>query len=88
MTLTIMIPEELESTLRGQLGTNFEQAAKEDLAAAWFSAGRLSSRQVAQFLGISLYEAFDFLKSRNAAMSITEQEVSEDVAALSKLNRP
>lgn len=88
MTLTITIPEELESALRGQFGTNLEQSAKEDLAAAWFTAGKLSSRQVAQLLGLSLFEAHAFLKSHNAPLPMTEQEVATDVATLRNLARP
>ncbi len=88
MTLTIAIPEELESALRGQFGANLEQSAKEELAAAWFSAGKLSSRQVAQLLGLSLFEAHAFLKSHHASLPMTEQEVASDVATLRKLTKP
>lgn len=85
MTLTIDIPDELEGALREQLGADLEQSAREELAAAWFSAGRLSSRQVAQLIGVSLFEAHAFLKQRGASMPITAEEIAEDAAALSGL---
>lgn len=87
MTLTINIPEELESALREQLGADLEQSAREDLAAAWFSAGKLSSRQVAQLLAVSVFEAHAFLKQRNASMPITAEEVLADAATLGGLQR-
>jgi predicted HTH domain antitoxin len=87
MTLTISIPEEIEQALRSASKTDLEQSAKEDLAAAWFSSGKLSSRQVAQFLGISLFEAFDFLKRRNASLPMTAEEVEADAELLRTLPR-
>ena len=88
MTLTISIPDELEAALRAQLGTSLEQSAREDLAAAWFTAGKLSSRQVAQLLGVSVFEAHAFLKKRRAPMPMTADEVAADATALSSLQQP
>jgi predicted HTH domain antitoxin len=86
MTLTISIPDEIEQALRNNAGANLEQSAKEDLAAIWFSSGKISSRQVAQFLGISLFEAYAFLKQRNASLPMTADEVIEDADLLRKLS--
>jgi predicted HTH domain antitoxin len=86
MTLTISIPDEIEQALRNYAGANLEQSAKEDLAAIWFSSGRLSSRQVAQFLGLSLFEAHAFLKQRNVSLPMTADEVIEDADILRKLS--
>jgi predicted HTH domain antitoxin len=84
MSLTIDIPDEIESALRGQLGDKLELRAKEDLAASWFRDGRISSRQVAAFLGISLFEAHAFLKSRGASLPMSINDVEEDLASLRK----
>ena len=88
MTLSIEIPNELESALRSQLGTGLEQSAKEELAAAWFTSGKLSSRQVAQLLGISLFQAHAFLKNRGAALPMTIEDVEDDASSLRDLPRP
>ena len=40
------------------------QAAKEALAIAWYQAETLSIGQVAEFLGISVYEAQGLMKAR------------------------
>jgi predicted HTH domain antitoxin len=82
MKLSIDIPACIESTLRFQLGPELELRAKQDLAAAWFSEGRLTSRQVAELLGISLFESHAFLKSRGAALPMSIDDVQADIAAL------
>lgn len=87
MTLTISIPDEIEQALRNSTGADLEQSAREELAAAWFSSGKLSSRQVAQFLGISLFEAYEFLKLRNASLPMTAEEVAADAEILRQLPR-
>jgi predicted HTH domain antitoxin len=87
MTLTIHIPDELESTLRLQFGASLEERAKQDLAAIWFSEGQISSRQVASLLGMSLFEAHAFLKSRGASLPMSLFEVEADLASLSESRR-
>jgi predicted HTH domain antitoxin len=82
MTLSIEIPPSIESTLRCQLGSSLELRAKQDLAAAWFSEGRITSRQVAELLGMSLFDAHAFLKSRGAALPMSLADVESDLASL------
>lgn len=82
MTLNINIPADIESALRVQLGPALEDRAKQDLAAAWFAEGRISSRQVASLLGMSLFEAHAFLKSKGASLPMTAAEVEFDLASL------
>ena len=82
MTLSIDLPPDVEATLRGQLGTALEERAKQDLAAAWFSEGRITSRQVAGLLGMSLFEAHAFLKSKGASLPMTLSDVESDLASL------
>jgi predicted HTH domain antitoxin len=82
MTLSIELPADIESTLRSQLGPGLEERAKEDLAVSWFREGRLTSRQVATFLGMSLFEAHAFLKRRNAALPMSISDVEADLTDL------
>ena len=82
MVLTIEIPTDIESALREQLGQGLELRAKQDLAVSWFHDGRLTSRQVAAFLGMSLFDAHAFLKSRGAALPMSISDVEDDLAAL------
>jgi predicted HTH domain antitoxin len=82
MTLTIEIPPDVEAALRDQFGAGLEVRAKQDLAVNWFCDGRLTSRQVAALLGMSLFEAHAFLKSRGAALPMSIADVEGDLAAL------
>jgi predicted HTH domain antitoxin len=65
MKLTIEIPEVMEETLHRQLGQDLGQAAKEAMAVAWYQAEKLSIGQVAEFLGISIYEAEGLMKQHH-----------------------
>ncbi|HEX6962041.1 MAG TPA: UPF0175 family protein [Lacipirellula sp.] len=72
----------MESALRTQLGDALERRAVEDLAAAWFGEGRISSRQAAALLGLSLFEVHDFLKRKGVALPMSIDEVQKDIASL------
>ena len=85
MTLSIEIPSEIELALRSQLGDGLEQRAKQDLAISWFRDGRISSRQVAAFLGLSLFEAHAFLKSRGASLPMNLDDVEADLANIQQV---
>jgi len=85
MTISIDIPADLETTLRSQFGGDLEQRAKQDLAASWFSAGRITSRQVAALLGMSLFEAHAFLKSKGATIPMTIYDVEDDLTTMHEM---
>jgi predicted HTH domain antitoxin len=84
MTICIDIPADVESALRDQFGSGLEVRAKQDLAVSWFRDGRLTSRQVAALLGMSLFEAHAFLKSRGATLPMSLSDVEADLADLHK----
>jgi len=86
MTLSIEIPDDVESTLRHQLGRDLEVRAKQELAAAWFSEGRITSRQAAALLGMSLFEAHAFLKSKGASLPMSLADVESDLTSLHELH--
>jgi predicted HTH domain antitoxin len=82
MTICIDLPAGIESTLRRQLGEGLEQRAKEELAVSWFRDGRLTSHEVAELLGTSLFEAHGLLKSHDASLPMSIADVENDVARL------
>ena len=82
MTLSINLPAEIESTLRSHFGAKLEERAKQDLATTWFREGRITSRQVAELLGMSLFEAHAFLKSRGASLPMSIADVEADLDTL------
>jgi hypothetical protein len=83
MTLTLDIPDDVEAALRLQLGPDLEKSAKQELAASWFREGRLTSRQVAALLEVSLFEAHAFLRSAGASIPMSINDIDEDLAMLS-----
>lgn len=85
MTLSFDIPADIESALRLQLGPSLEDRAKQDLAATWFHEGRITSRQVASFLNLSLFEAHDFLKRKGASLPMSLKDVESDLASIREL---
>ncbi len=78
MKLTIDIPVAIEQSLEDQLGGDLAQAAKEALAAAWYDAEKLSIGQVAEFLGISVYEAQGLLKQRGVTAPFSLDDFEKD----------
>jgi predicted HTH domain antitoxin len=84
MPICIDLPAGIELTLRQQLGAGLEQRAKEELAASWFRDGRLTSREVAELLGTSLFEAHEILKHHGASLPMSMAEIEDDLAALRK----
>lgn len=85
MTLQIPLPANVERALRSHLGDSLERQTKEDLAAQWFSEGRITSGLVAEMLGISWVEAQAFLKARGATAPMTIDEVIADADSLREL---
>jgi predicted HTH domain antitoxin len=81
MSINIDIPSEVGSTLRSQFGHGLEERARQDLAAAWFSEGRISSRQVAKMLDVSHFETHRCLKERGAFLPMELSEVPSDLKA-------
>lgn len=82
MSLNIQMPIDLEQNLRQQFGSGLEREAQENLAIAWFTQGRISSRQVASMLGLALFDALQFLKDRGAGIPMTAEDLENDINAI------
>ncbi|MEI8375460.1 MAG: UPF0175 family protein [Planctomycetota bacterium] len=76
MKVTIEIPDTMEQTLYDQLGHDLGKAAKESLAIAWYQSEKISIGQVAEMLGISVYQAEGIMKEHqvDAPYSLTDYE--------------
>jgi predicted HTH domain antitoxin len=85
MKLTIDIPDGIEQSLQLQVGTNLEHAAKEVLAIAWYQAEKLSIGQVAELLGISVYEAEGLMKQHRVDVPYSLDDFEHDRATLKRL---
>jgi predicted HTH domain antitoxin len=85
MKVTIDIPDTMQQSLQEQLGQNLAQAAKEALAIAWYRAEKLSIGQVAELLGISVYEAEGLMKTRHVDSPFSLADFEHDRHTLDRL---
>ena len=86
MTLTIDIPDAMQQSLQQQFGQqDLAQAAKESLAVSWYVAEKLSIGQVAELLGISVYEAEGFMKSHGINAPFSLEDFEHDRTTLDRL---
>lgn len=85
MKVTIDIPDGIEQSLQEQLGPDLPQAAKQALAIAWYQAEKLSIGQVAELLGIAVYEAEGLMKAHGVEARLSVEEFDEDRQTLSRL---
>ena len=85
MKLTIDIPDDMQQSLQEQFGQNLADAAKEAVAVAWYQAEKLSIGQVAEFLGISVYEAQGLMKQRQVVAPSAVEDFEHDRDTLKRL---
>ncbi|HET6880107.1 MAG TPA: UPF0175 family protein [Pirellulales bacterium] len=85
MKLTIDVPDTLRQSLERQLGPDLSQAAKEALAVAWYQSERISIGQVAELLGISVYEAEGLMKKNNVSAPYSLEDYDHDRETLGRI---
>jgi len=85
MTVTIAIPDRIEHQLRAEWGTDLSRRALEAVAIEGYRTGALSIGQVAETLGVSIYEADGFLKNHKIDLPLSIEEFEQDQAALERL---
>lgn len=85
MTVTIAIPDRIEHQLRAEWGTDLSRRALEAVAIEGYRTGALSIGQVAETLGVSVYEADGFLKKHRIDLPLTFDEFEQDQATLERL---
>jgi predicted HTH domain antitoxin len=88
MKLIIDIPDTMQQSLRDQLGQNLAQAAKEAMAIAWYQAEKLSIGQVAELLGISIYDAEGLMKEHHVDAPYALEDYQRDRETLERLLNP
>jgi predicted HTH domain antitoxin len=85
MKVTIDVPDAMQQTLEAQLGQSLDQAAKEAVAIAWYQAEKLSIGQVAELLGITVYEAQALMKERGILTPYSVADFEQDRDTLHRL---
>jgi len=79
MSVTINLPEKIESQLKEQWG-DLPRRALEALALEGYRSGALSAGQVAEVLQLSVWGAESFLHQRGAGLDYSAQDLERDVA--------
>ncbi|MBI2827413.1 MAG: UPF0175 family protein [Planctomycetia bacterium] len=85
MKVTIDIPDAMQSSLQEQLGQNLAQAAKEAMAIGWYQAEKISIGQVAELLGVSVYDAEGLMKEHHVDAPYSLEDYEHDRATLERL---
>lgn len=80
MTISIQLPASLEAQLRTQLG-DLNRAATEALAIESYRTEKLSIGQVAELLGLTVYEAEGFMKARGVPAPLCLADLEHDAEA-------
>jgi predicted HTH domain antitoxin len=81
MTVSFELPNEIEQTLRRELG-DLDQAAKEAALVELYRQHQLTHHEVATALGISRFETDDLLKRHGVYYDITLDDIKRESASL------
>jgi hypothetical protein len=79
MTLSIVIPDDIEVVLRQQL-SDLDQAAKEACLVEFYRQGRLTHFQLASSLGLDGYSTDGVLKRHGVEDPMTLEELKREIA--------
>ena len=81
MTIAFTLPEQIEKHLQAEIGPDLSEAAKVALAVELYREGKLSLGQVAEMLGLSVYQADGLLKRHGVEVPYTVADFEHDRAA-------
>ncbi|HOB73101.1 MAG TPA: UPF0175 family protein [Phycisphaerae bacterium] len=83
--MAILLDPEVESKLRAVWGQELDQIAGEALIAEAYRKSRLSIGQAARLLGLSINDAYGFMKERGIPVNYTLEDFESDVEGLREL---
>jgi predicted HTH domain antitoxin len=81
----ITIDQDTESKLREVLGDELDRIAKDSLVAEAYRSGKLSIGQAAQLLGLSIHDAYGFMKDRRIPVNYSLSDFEADCESLREL---
>ena len=81
MTVSVELPDEIEQTLRRELG-DLGQAAKEAVLVELYRQHKLTHHEVATALGLSRFETDDLLKRHGVPYDITLEDIQRESASI------
>lgn len=80
MPITIELPAKIEHQLETAWG-NLSRRALEALAVEGYRSGDLSAGQVAEMLGLSVWDTERFLNERQAYLHYSAEDLKDDIEA-------
>ena len=80
MPITIELPEHIEKQLETAWG-DLSRRTLEALAVEGYRSGSLSAGQVAEMLGLSVWETEELLKEREAYLHYSYEDLRHDIEA-------
>jgi len=86
MSVTINLPEKIESQLREQWG-DLPRRTLEALALEGYCSGALSAGQVAEVIQLSAWETESSPHGRDAELDYTAEDIERDVAGSERARR-
>lgn len=84
----ISIDEETESTLRETLGPDADRIVREAAIAEAYRTGKLSIGRAARLLGLSVNDAYGFMRDRGISVNYTLADFQSDCKNLRELRDP
>ncbi|HOB75083.1 MAG TPA: UPF0175 family protein [Phycisphaerae bacterium] len=85
MTISFSMPDHIEEHLRGEVGPDLGQAAKEALAIQLYREGRISLGLVAEMLEMGVIEADEWLGKRGVPLNYTAEDFEADRKSLAEV---
>lgn len=82
MPISFQLPDVLEQQLRQTYGSGLDQRAKEAFLVDLYRARQVSLGQIAEILGMALYEASGWLKQRGQFITYEVRDLDDDLRAL------
>ncbi len=83
----IALDHETECKLREVFGQEFDEIAREALIAEAYRKGKLSIGQAAHLLGLSVNDAYGFMKQRGMPINYTLSDLETDCESLRELGK-
>jgi predicted HTH domain antitoxin len=88
MAITIQLPAEIEQELRRQI-PNLDENAREQFLISNYQAGKLSTGDIAEILGLETrHEAYSWLSQRGVPINYSLSDLENDRKNLEKLLGP
>jgi len=85
MEITLTIPDQIATQLLQDSDPPFSRRILELVAIAGYKTERLSLGEVAEMLGISTFEADDFLKDQGVSLNYTISDLENDRETIATL---